>query len=874
MRGLRIGSLMMSRPASNVCARIGGLFALALMLLYTFPVSAAWTNTRFHIEGLSGAEKTFLETYLSEVGRLYSQWDFEPTTLETDSIDGEDIYVVRFTKEKHEGKGTVALSYKRGCTNQKPTSSIYVPIIPLYFDAQGQMTDKLLQDLAHELFHTVQYAYPMFYKNNCDVHEWITEATAEAVGIEAARRVYGVGPVSACQIGRRSYQKEIRNQVIWPRPGCDKPNGYKNPYTTNAFWRFLGEYTAHDSRPEAMRHRWPDYRYLHELLKHPLQGLSREEEYRWLDEALDEKLGFQFAATYASFASTFADYWEKPRRSKYPEYKEPNNEEEEDWFRGKWLKALFGECVPLTASLDVNPIASDDFEVEAVGSRCIEVIPDLSASIDYVFIAGGGSGVDFDAFTISKVSGEERVIPRPLQSGDEPGSSWRFHVDAQAGKAAYFILTNVSSIAEASKNQTLNLRLVPEGISSSLDAQAPPSGTNPTGNSNQNSPPSGSQPGQATPRDTEAAKKADEDFDKGFDTVHWQTSVRAVDLPKCDRPFVARACGAATSIGMLRNIGNTGMLTEALRPEMSLERMVDVMGGVAAQGGGNINSKLYEAHVRNQSTDGASISLVFPRIDYGFTGSFSNARIDVSKAITEQNKNPGSYEAIGPGYVGECGEGYFPQTGKVTIDEASRQVLRGSYSATLIDNSTMDGCESLSIAKSVTGRFSIALPVLGDNKARHTVTEDDVDDLIEDINQMVPGLYTGELGERARAVAKQKLREREERRQAREAAREAVVEVNCDCDCATQETAEPVCQQRCAPVYDICNNHPDAERYRWLNAPPTVDEVAQAEILRVQFEAALRARNTDPAIINTYLELFDSLPRLELKQDMAEPFMQ
>lgn len=45
-------------------------------------------------------------------------------------------------------------------------------------------------------------------------------------------------------------------------------------------------------------------------------------------------------------------------------------------------------------------------------------------------------------------------------------------------------------------------------------------------------------------------------------------------------------------------------------------------------------------------------------------------------------------------------------------------------------------------------------------------------------------------------------------------------------------------------------------------------------MLRVQFEAALRARNTDPAIINTYLELFDSLPRLELKQDMAEPFIQ
>lgn len=806
----------MSRPVSNICARIGGLFALSL-LLYTFPVSAAWTITRFQIESdsdaLSVAQRTFLETYLSEVGKLYSQWEFEPATLETDEIDGEDTYVIRFTKDKHQGSGTVALSYPGGCKNQKPTSSIYVPIIPLYFDAQGQMTGKLLQDLAHELFHTVQYAYPMFYKNNCAVHGWIAEATAEAVGIEAARRVYGVGPVSACQIGRRSYQKEIRNQVIHPRPGCDKPNGYKNPYTTNAFWRFLGEYTAHGSRPEAMRHRWPDYRYLHDLLEHPLHGLSREEEYRWLDEALDEKLvGFQFAATYASFASTFADYWKKPRRSEYPEYKEPMDETQRQVMKKKWLKALFGECVPLTASLDVSTIASDDFEIEAVGSRCIKVVPDLTGSIEYVFIAGGGSGVDYDALTISEVSGEERVLSRPLQPGDEPGSSWRFHVDAQAGKSAYFILTNVASIAEASSNQTLNLRLVPEGISSSLDAQAPPGGTSPTGSSNQNSVPVGGQPGQAIPLDRKAAEKAVEDFDEGFDTVHWQTSVRAVDLTKCDKPFVARACGDATEIQMLRNIGNTGMLTEALRPEMSLERMVDVMGGVAAQGGGNINLKMYEAHVRNQSTDGASISLVFPRIDYGFTGSFSNVRIDVSKAITEQNKDPGSYEAIGPGYVGECGEGYFPQTGKVTIDEASRQVLRGSYSAALIDNSTMDGCESLSIAKSVTGRFSIALPVLGDNKARHTVTEDDVDDLIEDINQMVPGLYTGELGERARTVAKQKLREREERRQAREAAREAVVEVNCDCDCATQETAEPVCQQRCAPVYDICNNHPDAER--------------------------------------------------------------
>lgn len=123
----------------------------------------------------------------------------------------------------------------------------------------NRLTTKAYQDIAHELFHAVKNSYPMLIQNDCEMGEWIREGTAEAVGIEMARRYANKEPIHICQIGLRRYDRTLYTND--ENQGADAPcAGMYLDYQTQSFWQFLGEYATRSKKIATEEFAVPDFR--------------------------------------------------------------------------------------------------------------------------------------------------------------------------------------------------------------------------------------------------------------------------------------------------------------------------------------------------------------------------------------------------------------------------------------------------------------------------------------------------------------------------------------------------------------------------------------------------------------------------------------
>lgn len=254
-----------------------------------------------------------------------------------------------------------------------------------------------------------------------------------------------------------------------------------------------------------------------------------------------------------------------------------------------------------------------------------------------------------------------------------------------------------------------------------------------------------------------------------------------------------------------------------------------------------------------ESKDASRVTIALPKVDYGFTGSFDNASIRVSKA------GGGAYLSYGPGTRDGNLFTNRPPNGHVTIDDYSLLVLRGSFRASLVDLDNTGKDDEPIVARHISGTFNIPAPYILDdgfemdedqikqaaisNMIRNTPFGAEVlDNIIQSTGGKPPQIMCDEgiddellsamgfsegCGEHSGQMASQ-----------------------CTCDCEKRVTEEPIpaCSIRCEREWEACK----------LKDEPLSAELS-AQI--AEYSGYLAAQNLPPEIIDSLVTAFRDMPQ-------------
>jgi len=806
-----------------------------------------------------------------------------------------------FPEPRHEQKnadGTAFLVYAHpfGRTARamddchEPSIETYIAIDPAVIVDNGAIPTMSYQDLAHEIFHTIQYAYPMFKK--CDRGSWITEGTAEAVGIEVARTEGGKKPYTPCQIGPRAYGGRlfVQDNANFESNLRDPPCNMRRTYYTLSFWQFLGEWAtgmgkgAPGESDADRKRRWgvgrpkpeafvpPNYRYLQTLFSTAYGGHSQKNDMDWLDAGLQEHFGFDLPNAYATFAGTWSGYDHEKRLANYISHPFTNK------LANNWKTYAFGGCIKVPVARSTTPIILPPQDINAVAARCYQFDFAFSGQATFHLVAEG-KRQDIKDLMFTTGGGANSIPPTFPESSQDPAepengedqakAQFHFSMNVAQGTPEIVIMTNAAADRMTTRRHRPKLSLVFQAATSSKVTPKKP----------------GQRPQQAgqpalTPEEeaqqTGVPGPTDWEIESGLEAQEWRVAVshQQRDREPCAKAFVDRLCGRRTRISIDLVPAAMQSLQGVLTPMGSMERMSDVLQSVRDRGDMNFVQELQSAMQEIAQIEGSSIALHIPYTSFGDTGSHSNALITVNKADNGDGQTRGDYRSVGPGPVGDCQSGaYYPFSGTVVIEEASETVLRGSYSGQLVDPSaaTSDGCipPSLPIHDTISGSFSIPNPDIGQEYRQAPPAVETVDHLINETSKMLPGLITPEMAAeiRARAAAADAEDAAEEASSSANADA-ATIALPCPCDCIrSMETVvnRPDCYPTCKTQWEQCPQIDAINQVYEINRPPTTNEATEMARMRNELVALLTEKEPSERERTVHLRAFDQAPGFDAK---------
>lgn len=327
------------------------------------------------------------------------------------------------------------------------------------------------------------------------------------------------------------------------------------------------------------------------------------------------------------------------------------------------------------------------------------------------------------------------------------------------------------------------------------------------------------------------------------------------------KPFEFLACGPATTISLSLMPGIAGSLDQTTTQGGQAAQIMDQLMAL----GQAMDARTLEDWARQaDAVDGSSINLTIPLIDYGFTGSFGNAYISMNRANRDSHYS--IYESVGPRDAKPGPEKEFPLSGTVTILEYTPWVLRGSFSARMVDKaqSNMEVDDPvLRVVHQLSGTFNVAGPWRGDSRAS-VARSDDLERMVrQDVDSVFgAGLGGGSTGGGGSGTAAS----------ASSGGTTATGGQSCDCSCNVAESAPPACQEACGGTFQACQGVPLAmltDDYFEQQANLDVTEESYTADLRKRFEEWLRERYAAQAnvedLVSGYLESFDDVADLNAR---------
>ncbi|WP_152560329.1 hypothetical protein [Arenimonas donghaensis] len=389
-----------------------------------------------------------METYFNDVGREYQALGLAAPSLPVfDDGQGGKAYAVHlndYPDQRRDGSQQTRARYA--------TDNLYIEIDASRALSGSELSEQLLEDIAHELFHAVQRSYR---GNPGATHgDWIIEGQAQALGMDTARKLRGAdvhaGTQDDYRLGGREYFLSLPTQV------------HDETYRTASFWRYLAE-----ALPSG-------YGYLAALFAVPFETAGENADLLWLDEGLRSSTGEGLALHYANFVVSVAGY--VPGRLT----RAPSGTPEAA--REKWLERLFGSC-PTGNLTERSPVGVVRSRLQKNAARCFNayIEPSVTASasaqggsallrrvrsrrnnnqVDLLVRAQAPTVAALEALSIghagSKASQPANVAP--AADGDGYTATWGFGVEA--GKPQTFIVSNIAGLPTTSQEQEVYFDLL------------------------------------------------------------------------------------------------------------------------------------------------------------------------------------------------------------------------------------------------------------------------------------------------------------------------------------------------------------------------------------------------------------------------------
>jgi len=817
---------------------------------------------------ITDAQREAIAQAMHEIAEYLQAQGFRPPNLDqTWSGDKYMIHVVDIDRER-------GGAYYRDCLLNILPSEIMIEFKPhgrrMFDGTETKLSRHTYSILAHELFHAVQRNYSSFDDFGCTWGGWIFEGTAKAVGDHVAEVMTGQAPPPddfQNHLYARPYDFELRHVREFElfRSTADHIE-----YDTASFWMWLAEqYKTKDRLPpiENPGAKGRDFSYIHKFLE---TDASDEADSLFFDDPteaeimtwLDVSLRFHFRTTlpraYADFVTSYAAY--VPGRSK------------SEIIDGEsWRKQVLGGCPQLELS-EAEPIGYTTLDFKAIASRCVEIGLDTRDKVQLVIVgrglgpsparkalAGMSVGVpgtsqirQADLFELGGPD-QPNALP-PNQSGSFAGhdvmASWTVCFDPQVDEA--IVIANVSGVGSEQLHKGevefaimhadwyASLTNVGPQLSEAelvLDCDGKLKKT------------------FAATAEQGAATDAEKAYDKvksdlagvSTHTMSAASVGRSPNEHPCGQPFQWIACGPMTRVSLRLAPGTFGDLAATSGRGGLLAQMT----GMLQASGQAVLDGSYQAWLeRVTEIPGHEIRLHFPLIDYGFTGTFNNAYITAQMPGRKALESIGPTDAIpGPGTR-------FPLNGTVTVTEYSPEIMRGSFSGTMVygedhDPSSPNQQQTLPVRHELKGDFVVAAPILNDRRIRR-LDPHEYQDFRADLELIFPGLQ-GLLENGAPAGAVSLASD-----PAAGLSASASTGRRCDCSCNYSDTASSVCSTWCEPVYKACEGTPAKVR----SNPDAMSPAAEKQAIE-DLRDAVRKRTIErfgENAVDQIMVQFDAMP--------------
>lgn len=670
---------------------------------------------------LSAAVKADMEAYLQSVADYLQRAGFPaPLLLRTDQmadLPGTQIaypaYVYAFPSSPQKKRSTEYAYYSHICDDG---STSYIHINGPQFLSDGKIAAKGFGDLAHELFHAVQ-RNTRVGRENCKsgYGAWINEGQAEAFGHDMARKFRGKAgdaPLSRWG-GRQSYAADL-----YVKSSEESKYRHDLAYQTSSFWRYLAEAWHLRERGQASGGAKPgpdmssdygtDYGYLAVMMNRSFDGGGAQAELQWLNDWLEAELWGGLDRVYTDFISVFADYGAYRITSK-------RSVEES---RRRWRDVVLGgnpnKNHPACKTVKLNQQHSNaaaKLTLKKVASSCIEV--DISAYTTPKTFDVSITTADkphMRQLHLTLAGGQQLQMAAPMKDIPESGrvmSSWRFEMDP--AESQVLIVTNVARAPGSTRIQDIDVDIALAGHDSSEQPQPYRSGKG------QQTAGATVVPGPAGAHQARALR-----HQKMTGETHGAGSTRWEYEPqpnKCSSKNHWRSnCEAVARIE----------LTIVHPVEMGgITPSSDASGGIIASMMEMVPSANFAQIGQFQNylddTPGITIALEVPAIDYGYTGAVSDARIRVSGG----RGNHDLISLAGKPVDSHPPCTYGPPVGRVTIEEFSPVILRGSYTAAVIEAAfprNVKRCPTAAVVKNISGSFIVTAPLMQDQRGETDVS--------------------------------------------------------------------------------------------------------------------------------------------------------
>lgn len=776
-----------------------------------------------------------LETYLTEVATEYERMGFEPPAMKIEDGDyilyfydyADTVDGVRFPSARARSVWTseVIGEDRFECFLEMDSSRAF---------PGGKDNPRLLEYLAHELFHCVQSGHEAFRKEP-DLERWIIEGTAQALGQDMAFHLRGITQGmknQANRLGGRPYHVSLMTDQ------------YDDTYRSASFWRYLGEYEAakrKNGRPGVKPIR-AEYSYLAEIFSEtPGSGKGWKRDLEWVNAGLRRALKLEMDRLFPAFISTFAGY--APERLTL-------KKTTPDQARTRWLDYLFTPCLEYKFSaqstVDIQPI-----QIAPMAARCVTVESDMSAEVTVTFQVQGSSRAQLEALKIGSLGGESVKKPLIVEIGDRMIGAWKFY--GVSDKPQTFIISNAATDPLQTPFQAFQLEASFKAWASNMTPAAAPAKTKA---------PAREETRTASRNPSrDAAKQA---IERGLENpsafAPGSTGVgHDRDAPECPEPFRFLACGPSTRIQLRLMPGTYGSLDTAGHGGPTGQLLASLTA-IADVGPGRTTKEWMAAMLALEDQRGSQVILTIPQIDYGFTGSFSNAAI-----VVNSGDGGDPLQARGPADV-QPGRGHrYPLSGRVTIEEFTPLVLRGTFSATLTRNpesvANRGPDDSLPVAGDIEGMFIISAPWENDQSVKH-LNAPDGESARRDLSELFPGMTD--------VLAEADIPEAGSGRNGVSGGSGSVTAgapyQRCDCSCGAIANLTP----RCEPVCEVAERHCTAQdAYAASDHKKQETRAALADMepaLREDFREHLEEVHARNPMADAFLDIFDDLETFEEKR--------